>query len=123
MDSNQITVIAANICYICMHLIYLCRDIAGNNYDIQPIDVILLILFALNNFAYVGHFRVSLTHYKWSKTETLTFKILIFLSSLSYFAYGITIMIGQDNLSNLMNQAKKIVQNFIQSTDFGTLTN
>ena len=34
---------------------------------------------------------------------TLTFKILVFISSLTYFAYGILIIIAQDNLSHLLN--------------------
>jgi len=122
VDSNQICVIASNICYISLHLIYLCRDLAGNDYNIQSIDIIYLTLFTLNNFAFLGYFRISLLHYKWTVAETLTFKILVFTSSLSYFAYGILIIIGKDNLSTLLKKANNIVQSFIQSTDFGNLT-
>jgi hypothetical protein len=122
MDSNQICVIASNICYVSLHIIYLCSDVSGGSYQVYPVDIVYLTVFVINNFAFMGHFRVSLVHYKWSYKETLTFKILVFLSSLSYFAYGILIIIGQDTLSILLNQANNIIQNFIQTTDFGNLT-
>ena len=53
---------------------------------------------------------------------TLTFKILVFTSSLSYFAYGIMLIIGEDNLSHLLVEANNIVESFVQSNDFGNLT-
>ena len=122
MDSNQVCVIASNICYGSLHLIYLCSNVTDSSYTITTVDVIYILLFVLNNFAFMGHFRVSLVHFKWELKYTLTFKILVFTSSLSYFAYGILIIIGQDNLSILLNEANGIVQKFIQSTDFGNLT-
>ena len=123
MDSNQICVIASNICYVCLHLIYLCSDVSGGTgYHIFPVDVAYLTVFVVNNFAFLGHFRVSLVHFKWSKRETLTFKILVFASSLCYFAYGILIIVGKDSLSTLLTQANNLIQRFITSTDFGALT-
>jgi hypothetical protein len=102
MDSNQICVVASNICYVSLHIIYLCNDVSGGNYTIYPIDIVYLTVFVINNFAFVGHFRVSLVYYKWEFKETITFKILVFSSSLSYFAYGIMIIIGKDSLSILL---------------------
>lgn len=102
-DTNQICVIASNICYISLHLIYLCRDLAGNSYNIKTIDIIYLVLFTINNFAFMGYFRISLVVYRWTVIQTLTFKILVFTSSLSYFAYGILLIVGEDNLSTLLD--------------------
>lgn len=102
VDSNQICGIAASICYVSLHLAYLCRDLSGNSYDIRTIDVFYLSLLVGNNFIFLGYFRTSLVVYRWSPAFTLTFKILVFASSLSYFAYGILIIIGQDNLSSLL---------------------
>lgn len=65
MDSNQICVVASNICYVSLHIIYLCSDVSGGAYTLYPIDVFYLTVFVINNFAFVGHFRVSLVHYKW----------------------------------------------------------
>jgi hypothetical protein len=109
VDSNQICGIAASICYICLHLVYLCRDLAGNTYNIRNIDILYLLLLVLNNFCFLGHFRTTLICYKWTPAFTLTFKILIFTSSLTYFAYGILIIVGQDNLSSLLSEANSIV--------------
>jgi hypothetical protein len=103
MDSNQVCVIASNICYVSLHVIYLCSDVTGGSYSIYTVDIVYLIVFVINNFAFMGHFRVSLVYFKWRKRETLTFKILVFASSLSYFAYGILIIIGKDNLTVLLN--------------------
>lgn len=102
VDSNQICGIAASICYICLHLVYLCRDLAGNTYNIGTIDIFYLLFLVLNNFCFLGHFRSTLICYRWRPVFTLTFKILIFSSSLTYFAYGILIIVGKDNLSSLL---------------------
>ena len=109
MDSNQICGIADSICYVCLHLAYLCRDLGGNSYDIRAIDIFYLSLLVANNFIFLGYFRTTLVVYRWSPGFTLTFKILVFTSSLSYFAYGILLIIGQDNLSSLLAEATTIV--------------
>jgi len=114
--------IAACICYVALHLVYLCRDLAGNHYDIQVVDVIYLTLLVANNFCFLGHFRATLICYRWMPATTLTFKILVFVSSLAYFAYGILIIVGFDSLSYLLRSANAIVESFVQSTDFGSLT-
>lgn len=121
VDSNQICGIAASLCYVCLHLVYLCRDLAGNSYDIRACDIFYLLLLILNNFCFLGHFRTALVCYRWTPTITLTFKILIFASSLTYFAYGVVIIVGKDNLSSLLGEANSIVESFVQSTDFGNL--
>lgn len=109
MDANQFCGIASNICYVCLHINYLCNDVTGESYSVYSVDIIYLTVFAINNFVFLGHVRVSLIYYKWSIKETLTFKILVFTSSLSYFAYGILIIIGKDTLSLLLNEANSIV--------------
>lgn len=47
---------------------------------------------------------------------------IVFASSLSYFAYGILIIVGKDSLSTLLTQANNLIQGFIQSSDFGAPT-
>jgi hypothetical protein len=85
IDNLLICFLASGICYCALHCEYFTHDFSNDEYKILWQDFVCMFLFLAVNFCYIGYFRITMVYVKWKSWQVIFYKIMIILSSLTYF--------------------------------------
>lgn len=106
VDNILICMLAADVAYAALHIVsFTATYSTDDEYNLQSEfviywqDYVVIALYCVTNWAFIGIFRVLMVNIYWQAWQTIVYKMAIVLSSLIYIGIGLVYIFGNDALS------------------------